>query len=442
MNQGRRLRDLPPAAAVMAVAWPMVLVGWLRAAWLSVDGIWVGQLGPEALTGLMACAFAWWIVDQLGELAGTGTQTRVAQAEGAGRREALPGLVSDGLWVAAAIGLGMLMLGRALGGVYVDAIGLAAGSEARAAALAVLGTLAWFAPVLAVQTVVLSVFRGLGDTRTALGLAALGLVVNTAVDPWLIHGVAGLPGLGARGASVAAGIAGTTSAAAGLVMLAQRGVWPAATGPSRVATAAILAIGGPVAVSSVGFSLVYVALGRLVTSLDPHHMAALGVGHRVEGYPYLLCVGVMVGTATVVAQHVGAGDPNRAWEAVRAADAWVSRAMLAWTAVALVGAGWMLDVVTEAPDIRASGALYVRTQAVATLFMAWEVVYEGAFAGTGRTWPAMVVSVVGTVARIPLAYALASAWGIHGVWVAIAASTIAKGVAMRWVFWRMEGRTA
>ncbi len=66
------------------------------------------------------------------------------------------------------------------------------------------------------------------------------------------------------------------------------------------------------------------------------------------------------------------------------------------------------------------------------------MVYEGAFAGTGHTTPVIWIGGGLTAARIPMAW-LFDVWlglGVTGIWVAIALSTVMKGVALRWWFHR------
>ena len=87
-----------------------------------------------------------------------------------------------------------------------------------------------------------------------------------------------------------------------------------------------------------------------------------------------------------------------------------------------------------------AGTAYLRTQSVVFVFMALECVYSGAFAGTGRTVAPFWIVSLGTVVRLPLAWLLA--WplglGVQGIWVAIALSTIGKGVASAWAWSRWE----
>ena len=61
-----------------------------------------------------------------------------------------------------------------------------------------------------------------------------------------------------------------------------------------------------------------------------------------------------------------------------------------------------------------------------------EVLYEHAFAGAGDTVPPTLISLPLTVLRIPLAWLLSkhTSLGLDGIWLAIALSTIAKGIIL------------
>jgi Na+-driven multidrug efflux pump len=75
------------------------------------------------------------------------------------------------------------------------------------------------------------------------------------------------------------------------------------------------------------------------------------------------------------------------------------------------------------------------------LFMAAEVVMLGAFAGVQWTaWPAVIV--VGlTAVRVPLAmWLVARGWGVEAVWVAIASTTVIKGILLAALFGLRYGR--
>ncbi len=191
-----------------------------------------------------------------------------------------------------------------------------------------------------------------------------------------------------------------------------------------------------------GFSLVYVALGRTIASFGELHLAAMGVGHRLESFTYLAAVGLQVAAATLVGQHLGAGDPEGAHRALVVVRRTSDAAMVGGLVVARLLAEPLYRALGAEAGTVEAGAAYLRAQAAVWVFMGWECVHEGAFTGAARTAiPAWIVG-LGTLLRLPLAWALATrlGLGIDGVWLAIAASTFAKGVALRVAWSRLRPR--
>ena len=72
--------------------------------------------------------------------------------------------------------------------------------------------------------------------------------------------------------------------------------------------------------------------------------------------------------------------------------------------------------------------------------MAIEIVMEGAFTGAGNTLPAMIVSLVGSFARFPLALYICNdlGVGVNGVWWSITLTTIVKGIIL--LIWFSRGK--
>lgn len=436
------LTSLPPLRALWLVAWPVVVIGLIRAAYYIVDAWWVGKLGEVPLVALGAASFGWWIVLQVSSVGGTGIHALVAQEEGAGKREAAESILVQGLWVGVA--LWVLIVGTApwWSEAYFVAMGVggeAAGHGGDWLMAVAIGSLATIG-----HGGVDAVFRGLGRTDLALRVVALGLVLNGLLDPVFMWGWGPVPAFGLPGAAWATAASDLLAMLLGLWWLRGLDVLPRWAMPGGGWPRRIAAIGTPIAVSGVGFSLVYVVLGRVIAEFGEEQVAALGIGHRLESIPYLTAVGIMVGTSTLVGQHVGAGSPDRAAQAART-SAWVSVvAMAAFTVVGLVIAEPAFALFSEDPVLIDAGVTYLRIQALVWVFMAVEVVFEGAFAGVGHTMPALVISAAGSVLRIPLALlgAWSLGWGVTGVWVAIAVSTLVKGVVMAWWFergtWRVE----
>lgn len=436
------LLDLPPARAVLRVAWPMAALGVLRACYFLTDSYWVGRMGPAPLAALGGSAFAWWMIVLACELPATGAHALVARAEGARRTERIAPTLAH----AASLGLALAALLAAPAfsarGLYFDLLGFAPGSAEHALGQEYVGASLLGASALAVYAVVGAAFRGLGQTRTALAITAGALVVNAWLDPLLIWGFGPVPALGIAGAAWATAIANAVGAAVGLALLAARGHRVRPVRPRAGDLWQIVRIGTPVTASGLGFALCYVLLGRVITGFGSEQMGALGVGHRLEGMAYLVCVAFGVGAATMVGQHLGAGDAERARRSASAAARMCVLSMAPLAILLLAFARPLFAAFTDDPATVEAGVLYLRIQAVVLPLMALEEVYQGSFAGAGDTLAASIISFAWTAARIPLAYWLAHALGLGpaGVWIAIAGSTGIKGLLM-WRWWR-RGRWA
>jgi putative MATE family efflux protein len=259
----------------------------------------------------------------------------------------------------------------------------------------------------------------------------LGFVLNAVLDPPAIAA------MGIAGAAWAVVVSHGLSAALGLGWLQARGLGARWSPPNGAAMARIVAIGTPVSARGIAFSLIYVVLGRMVISFGEPQLAGLVVGQRLEGLAYQLCVAFEVAAATLVGQQLGAGQP-RAAAAAAHRSAWVgSLVMLPAMALLIAGAEPLIALFSPSEATTSAGASYLQIQALVFVFMAMESVYGGAFAGAARTIPPFVIVSLGTLLRLPLAWALA--WplglGVEGIWLAIALSTLGKGVLSAW-WWR------
>lgn len=428
MSNPPDLLKFPTAQAVVHLAAPLVVLGVLRTSTLLVDSWFVGFLGSQALAAIAGATFAMWMLIMLAELAGTGAQTLAAQGVGAGLQDRVRAVGAQALWLAGAVAIGLLCLRPAVGG-YFDALG--ASGPVRALGVDYLDASLVGGVTFCAQAALVGIFRGIGDMRSAMAITALALVGNALLDPLFIFTF----GLGMAGAAWATVAANGVAAAVAWAWLARRGYRP---GPWRAHAPTLwrlVAIGGPVTIQGVAFSVVYVVLGRVLLPYGDGYLAALGLGHRIESLPYMFCVAFEMAVATLVGQHLGAGDVVAAKRAGHEAARIAALAMIPFGLLLFVGAPRAVAFFTDDPQIIDAGAVYLRFQSTVWWAMAAECVYSGAFAGTGRTLPPLAVSGVLSALRIPLAIGLAATWGPHAVWAAIAATTLLKGAALT-AWWR------
>jgi Na+-driven multidrug efflux pump len=192
----------------------------------------------------------------------------------------------------------------------------------------------------------------------------------------------------------------------------------------------IVRVGLPTAATGVVFSLIYVVMTRTTAHFGTPALAAIGLGHRIESWMYMIGVGFGAAAAAIVGQNLGAGQPDRAARA-----GWLTLAMTGVPGVIACSAlllfpDMLAGLFSTDPLVVAEASRYLRTAAYAQLVVSGETVLEGALGGAGWTLPPMITSTAITLARIPLAVWAAAEWGTTGIWWVISLTAIARALAM------------
>ena len=71
---------------------------------------------------------------------------------------------------------------------------------------------------------------------------------------------------------------------------------------------------------------------------------------------------------------------------------------------------------------------YLHAVAFSQAFSAIEMISNGLFTGIGKPNISATISIVFTTLRIPLALVLTRFFGVNGVWMSIAISSVIKGI--------------
>jgi len=428
--------------AILHLGAPAALAALLQAGFLVVDTFWLGRVGAVAIAAASTAGFVMWLAQTLGEGGANGSGAVLATAVGADDQ---PGALR-----AAAAGQALAVWGSAV----VSTIGLATahavfvfmGTAADVSAdgerylwVILLGMPAYF-----VFTWLSAAFRATGDAQSPLKLLALAAVVNLVADPILIFGLGPVPALGVTGAALATVAAWLVSAARGWVLLGRLGLRPVVRGllrPPQRETWKALKVGIPLGLEGAFFSVIYIFLTKVTTDFGTPAVAALGVGHKLELLNYFVCAGMGAAATTLVGQNLGAGNPSRAARATWRTVFLTSLPVGAVTLVLVSFPARAVAVFNADEAVVAAGTSYVLFACLSQLFMVLEVVLLSAFAGAQWTAVPAAVEMGLTAARVPIAMGLvALGFGVEGIWIAIAGTTMAKGAMLGIMFLVRYGR--
>ncbi len=433
------LTTMPLNRAVFRLAGPAMASMLLLMIFNLIDIWWVSKLGAAPLAGTSAAAFILWALESAGTLISAGVTAMIARFIGSRQPELANKVASQGVLIAIAMALFFGIAGILFDRTTFILMGLQ--NDVLEAALDYqfyinIGLVNIFGAFT-----IDAIFRGLGDTKTPMKLIGVALVLNIILDPLLMFGVGPFPELGAGGAALATVISHAVPILFGIPLLNSREV-KLFSGNIKFngnLVWRISKIGAPIAFSGIMFSVSYMILTRYITEYGAHALAALGLGHRIEGLAYFTAVGFSVAAETLVGQNLGASKPDRAEKAAWISVLHISILLAVVTAVFVLFPDTIMGLFTKNPQVIEEGRVYLHTIALFEIFLGFEVVLQGAFSGAGNSMPPMVIIVPLTWARIPLAILFSGPLGMasQGIWLAISVTTGLKGMVL--AFWFKKG---
>ena len=413
---------------ILRVALPAVASSLLMTLFSSVDAFWVGtRIGPTGLAAVSTSLFWIWMIVSMAEMIGVGLTAVAARRYGEKRGDEASRLAGDMLVFALVLGVAIAFVGtHALHGLFAL---MNTPADVTAMGRTYLRTYLIGTPLIYGFFAVDASFRAAGDTRTPFLLLLASVAVTLVLDPALMLGLGPFPRLGIAGAAIATISTRGAACVMGIAIAARRGLMRL----GRVRAAAIWSVcrvGLPTAITGVTFSLIYVFLTRTTTRFGTPALAALGIGHRVESWLFMVGVGFGAATAAIVGQNLGAGQPKRAERAGWMATGYCTILGVVSCVLELTLPRQFASLFTRDPAVIAEAVKYLRIAAVSQLAVCAEIVLEGALGGAGETVPPMLTSTALTASRIPLAGWAANRWGSAGIWGVISLTAMGRGVAM------------
>ncbi|HXT18549.1 MAG TPA: MATE family efflux transporter [Gemmatimonadaceae bacterium] len=419
---------------ILRVALPAVASSLLMTLFASVDAFWVGtRLGPSGLAAVSTSLFWIWMIVSLAEMIGVGLTAVAARRYGERRGDEAARLAGDTMVFAVILGAAVSVAGSfALNSLFAM---MNTPPNVTALGRAYLHTYLIGTPLIYGFFAVDASFRAAGDTKTPFVLLLASVAVTLVLDPALILGWGPFPRLGISGAAIATLSTRGAAFVMGTAIATRRGVlrvgrlhwsriWP------------VCRVGLPTAITGMTFSLIYVFLTRTTTRFGTPALAALGIGHRVESWLFMIGVGFGAATAAIVGQNLGAHRPDRAARAGWMATGFCTLLGVVTFVLELTIPRQFASLFTSDPATIAEAVKYLRIASISQLAVCSEIVLEGALGGAGETVPPMFASTALTASRIPLAGWAATRWGSAGIWWVISLTAVGRGVAMA-SLWRI-----
>ncbi len=404
----------------------------------AVDIYWIGRLNVHAVTGVASASFYQWVIFSIMEITLTGVISIVAHLLGAGEVRQRFEVIRESIWISLLICFFLMMGAISLGDrlfvwMGLDELTLPYASDYFK--IFVVGL-----PITYLNVLMMSILNGYGKTSINSMILLLTLVLNMALDPLLIFGYGSIPAMGVSGAACATLFCHFVGTCARYMVLRRFKMIDSLRlliRPTRwIHFRRIVSIGLPSALTNVTWNIIFPVLALILSDFGMPTVAALNLGQRWEGFPYVIALGMSIAVTTLVGQASGRKDFGAIQRVVNVSLMFISVVFLPISGLFIFFPDFLIGILNPDSEIIHHGATYLRIVGYFELFLGWEILFEGIFNGLGKTRPYMWVRVPLTLARVPLALFLAYPMGLgaNGVWWAITLSTLLKGIGVALVY--------
>lgn len=282
--------------------------------------------------------------------------------------------------------------------------------------------------------------RALGMVKLSSYLLLLGSLLNVLLDPLLIFGVAGWPGLGVGGASLATSLSWAIVAAILLWHQRRHGVLGrfgiSLTGLFFI-WRRLLVLSVPAMLTNMLVPVAAAILLLLVAPMGAEAIAAFGVGMRLEPFALVITLAATAVLPVFVAQNHAVANDQRIVHALLFA---MMRVVLWQSAVVLLF--WLLGGVIArqfSTDVQVQAYIvdYIRWLSIGYVGMAIVLVLNSALNALQKPLGSLLLNAVRLLLfYLPGAYLGAYLAGYRGMVMGAAAGQVVLGVAIWWWLWR------
>lgn len=421
---------------LLALALPIMGSSILQFTYNLVDMLWIGRLGSDAVASIGSSSFFTGLGYAINALIMIGTGIKVSHCMGKEDTEGIKEYIHAGMILSAVIGLCYAVVLIGLGQSFIGFLQL---NNTEVASNAYL-YLAWSAPMLCFaffNNLFSRIFASLGNSKSALKISAVGIVMNIVLDPILIY----VFKWGVVGAAVATLIANIIMFIMYLVIGKGLFSFHFKKKVDFEKMREITRLGTPIAFQRILFTLINIMLAKMIAKFGADAVAAQKIGLQIESVTYMVTGGLNGAVASFIGQNYGAKKYDRLHKGYHTAlSVGIIYAALS-TLIFLAFPEQLAGLFVKEKATIAIAAGYLRIIAYSQIFNAMEMVSNGFLTGIGRPKVPSYVSIIFTALRLPMAYFSIRYLGVEGIWWSITLSTALKGSVLVGIYlFKIQGK--
>jgi putative MATE family efflux protein len=387
---------------LLALAWPVVISQGLTMLGPTIDMVWVGKLGADAIAAVGLSAMVIMVANALMMGLFTGLRAMVARCVGAGDEKGAIQASQQAFVLGAVFSIIMAVIGIFLSKQML----MLFGAEAKVIEEAIPYNRIQFVGMvtMTLRMITEATMQSSGDTAAAMKIGVIFRLFHMTFCPFLVFGWWVFPRLGVSGAAImdiiSQGLGGAL------------GVWFLLSGRTRLRVTLAdfhldfnniwrqVKIGIPASINMVLRSLVGVVMVIFIVPFGTFAVAAHSLSQRAEAFLEVAALALGNAGGVLAGQNLGAGKPERAartgWLAVGLATGF----MLVIAIVILVWPEQVVRLFGTEPGLVEVGSKFLMIATVGFVMMGPAAVLTNCLNGVGDT-------------MIPLLASLVTMWGLQ-----------------------------
>lgn len=414
---------------VLAVALPIVLSNATVPILGAVDTGVVGQIGlPEPIgavgIGAVILTAIYWLFGFLR----MGTTGFASQAFGRDDPDEGAAILSRALGIALAAGLAIIALQVPL--FRLAFIVSPASGEVETLARAYMGIRVWSAPALIALYAITGWLIAAERTRGVLVIQLVMNGINVILDMWFVLGL----GWGVEGVALATVVAEWSGVGLGLWLCRSAFGTPAWRDWGRVLDPVRLRcfaeVNGDILLRSLLLQAIFVSFLFLGAGLGDVPLAANQILLQFLHVTAFALDGFAFTAESLAGQAFGRARRDLFRRAAIVASLWGALSALLLAIAFASAGGAIIDVMTTAPEVREVARLYLPWMALTPILGVAPWMLDGIFIGATRTRDMRNMMAVSFMVYVMALAVLAPNLGNHGLWAAMMASFVARGVSL------------
>ncbi len=397
-----------------------------------VDTYYVSLLGTKELAAMTFTFPVTFFIFSIIMGFGIAMSSVVSRLIGESREEDVKRVTTHGLILAFTVGLVFAIIGY----VLRDVIFAAMGADEQMRPLIHDYMTLWFfgAPFMATPFVGNSAIRAAGSTFAPAVIMVSVAVLNAALAPFLVFGIAGFPRLELQGAAIATVFSNMVAMAFGLYILAVRKKMLLPLNnlhfhQFKDSCKRLLFIAIPAGVTTSVAPLVNTVIIGLLAGYGPEAVASFGIATRVEAFVFIILMALAVGMSPIIGQNFGAKNFDRVHETLRDAIGFSVFWCIGAAVILVLLAQPIAEVFSNDPIVVYYTKLCFMIIGPSYLFSALLNGWSSAFNAMGKPQMSVIMTVVKMICLlIPAVLIGAKTGGVMGIFWAISLVNIVTGI--------------